>query len=109
MVSIYDKYERNPKSKAFYRSKEWKRMRKYIFNRDNGLCQRCLSNNRITPGDVVHHKVELLDGDKGWDLRLTESNLITLCHADHNQIHKEKYSTVREGLTFDAEGNLIQK
>ena len=108
-MSMYDKYERNPKAKAFYKTKEWKRLREYVFNRDNGLCQECLANGNIKPGDVVHHKVEILDGKRGWDLRLTESNLITWCHTCHNSHHKSKYSSIREGFLFDSEGNLVRK
>jgi len=107
-INTYDQYKRNPKATAFYRSKAWKKVREQIFKRDHGLCQECLKSDTYTPGDVVHHKRELLDGEKGWQLRLTPSNLEVLCHGCHSRIHKEKYSPVRVGYGFDAEGNFIQ-
>ena len=106
-MSQYDKYKRNPKAKKFYASKEWKRMRDYVFKRDNMLCQMCYEKDIVTPGDVVHHIVELLDGHKGWELRLTASNLTTLCHSCHNEIHKQKHSALRNDVAFDKDGNLI--
>lgn len=84
----YDKSKRNQKAKRFYASADWQKMKQIIFNRDNGLCQQCLDNDEIVAGEVVHHKVELLDGKRGWELRLEPSNLITLCHSCHNKIHK---------------------
>jgi len=69
-----------------------------------------MSKGLIVAGDVVHHKVELLDGEEGWRLRLDADNLTTLCHKCHNNIHKSKHDNepVREGFGFDVDGNLIE-
>jgi 5-methylcytosine-specific restriction enzyme A len=108
-MSKFDKYKRNSKAEKFYNSKLWRKTRDIVFTRDTGLCQSCLKRNKMVSGDVVHHKVELLDGEKGWSLRLDHSNLITLCHDCHNGIHKTKYSRTREDVMFDNEGNLVRK
>lgn len=112
MSNFYDRFKRNDKSKQFYSSKEWKKMRAYIFKRDMGLCQMCLEKGEIeiVNGDVVHHKIELLDGEKGWRLRLDPENLITICHQCHNNIHKGNDEPVlRYDVMFDDEGNLVRK
>ncbi|MEL3973057.1 HNH endonuclease signature motif containing protein [Rossellomorea oryzaecorticis] len=108
-MSKFDKYKRDSKAEKFYNSKAWRKTRNIVFQRDTGLCQDCLKRDKIVSGDVVHHKVELLDGEKGWALRLDHSNLITLCHDCHNSIHKNKFVPVREDVMFDSEGNLIRR
>ena len=111
MSNYYDKYKRNSKATAFYKSSQWIKLRSYIFNvRDTGLCQMCLDKGSVVTGDVVHHKVELLDGEKGWNLRLDANNLITICHDCHNKIHKSSKDNepIREGFAFDEDGNLVQ-
>lgn len=105
----YNTYKRNPKARNFYNSLEWRKMRAYIFKRDTGLCQKCLEDNKITKGDVVHHKVELLDGETGWNKRLDPNNLITLCHEHHNIIHKTNGDVLNEGLMFDSNGFVVKK
>jgi len=49
--------------------------------RDYYLCQECLENKVIKAYDVVHHIKPLKDYSK---LSLTESNLVSLCHACHS-------------------------
>jgi 5-methylcytosine-specific restriction endonuclease McrA len=48
-------------ARDFYSSKQWRRVRAYIFRRDSGLCVRCLSI-----GEVVHH-ITLLTPDNIGD------------------------------------------
>ncbi|MCM3730060.1 HNH endonuclease [Fictibacillus nanhaiensis] len=79
---LYDLYARDEKSAKFYKSKEWIKLRTVAFQRDNGLCQDCLEEKKIKPGDVVDHIIEIKDN---WDLRLDISNLKTLCHRHHNE------------------------
>ncbi|MGE7828978.1 HNH endonuclease [Paenibacillus sp. NPDC093718] len=78
---LYDQYVRDPRSTQFYRSTQWKKLREVAFRRDNGLCQDCLDEKRFTKGDVVDHQVPI---KVDWSLRLTLSNLRTLCHRHHN-------------------------
>lgn len=63
---------------------KWEKIRERILRRDNGLCQECLRNGRVTP--VGHkpftaycdHIVPKAEG--GTD---DDSNLQTLCRACH--------------------------
>jgi len=98
----YDKYLRDPRAKAFYHSAAWMRMRELILARDHGLCQECLRQGRYTPATAVHHKQELLER---WDLRLDPDNLESLCDECHNRMRAG--ASTADGLTFDADGNLV--
>lgn len=94
-------------SKAFYKSKAWKKLREYIFSRDNGLCQDCLKDGKITPGEEVHH-IEFLTPTNinNPDITLGENNLILLCKSCHHNRHNKRKST-REGFKFNERGELI--
>lgn len=56
----------------FYKSKQWRRVRKQVLLRDKYMCQECLRNGIVKSIDskerfFVHHIVELKDD---WELRL---------------------------------------
>ncbi|MFD2681205.1 HNH endonuclease [Bacillus seohaeanensis] len=81
---------RDEKYTTFYKSKEWRTVRSIVFKRDLGLCQIHLKeHNQLVSGSIVHHLVELRDGQKGWELRVEPSNLQTVCQACHNKIHSK--------------------
>lgn len=75
------------KKKSFYKSKEWKAKRKEILKRDNKECQKCKSRGKYYKAETVHHIKHLKEHP---ELALTDSNLISLCYACHNQEHPEK-------------------
>lgn len=52
-----------------------------IFKRDNNLCQKCLSEGKITPAVDAHH---IIHKDKGF-LRYRIENGVALCRACHDQ------------------------
>lgn len=81
----YNKHVRDQKAKEFYNSVEWRRAREAAIARDNGLCQHCLKDKRITPAYMVHHIVSLKED---WSLRLKLDNLVSICNPCHNKIHK---------------------
>lgn len=91
-------------SKAFYRSKAWKKTRAYIFLRDMGLCVRCGK-----PGEIVHHKIHLSPKNiDNPDITLNVDNLETLCRECHAIEHEGELCTDR-ALMFDSEGNIIER
>lgn len=96
-------------AKGFYRSKEWKKIREYIFERDKGLCQDCLNNTgELTPGKEVHHKIFLTpENMNDTNITLGEDNLILLCKECHHRRHINRKST-RDGLQFNSMGELVQ-
>ena len=82
----YYKKRYDRKEDIFRSSYDWQRKRTYILKRDKYLCQACLHNltgtvcRLTTEGLSVHH-IRPLRTD--FDLRLDDSNLITLCHTHH--------------------------
>ena len=66
-------------TKAFYLSKEWRRLRKEIYERDNWICQ----NNKCKKkgGELhAHHKIPVGKCRDPFD----KSNIITLCRKCHS-------------------------
>ncbi len=79
---LYDKYKRDKDSTAFYKSKPWCIKRREALIRDKGLCQHCLKAKRIKQAEMVDHIIPIKED---WSLRLTLSNLQSLCNACHNK------------------------
>lgn len=95
-------------SKSFYKSKAWKETRRYVYIRDKGLCQDCLSKGIITPGKEVHHMQHLTpDNMNDTNVTLGENNLRLLCKECHHKRHDKKES-VEKGLAFNEYGELIK-
>ena len=91
-------------AKAFYLSKEWRRARAYVFNRDTGLCVRCGAL-----GEIVHHKEHLTpENISNPEIALSEDNLELLCRECHALAHAGELAT-DSGLTFDDEGNVVKR
>lgn|SRR5690554_4519877 len=96
--------EHTAEAKKFYKSTAWKKCRESYIAKVHGLCERCGS-----PGKIVHHKIYInSENINDPNVTLNHSNLEYLCQVCHNKEHFEKYSPIREGLTFDDEGNLIE-
>ncbi len=90
-------------SNKFYKSKEWKNTREYIYNKYHGLCVEC-----GVPGEEVHH-IEWLSPDNinNPEITLGEDNLVLLCRGCHMNKHRKKEVT-KSGLVFNENGELIK-
>ncbi len=98
-------------SKSFYNSKAWKECRKAYIQSVTGLCETCLEKGRIEPGKILHHKTMLTPQNINDPyITLNWDNLIYECQDCHNQEGhgKEKKELLREGLMFDANGDLVK-
>jgi 5-methylcytosine-specific restriction enzyme A len=84
---LYKSHRDDKYIQAFYKSKEWERARKARLIMDNGLCQDCLRQGKITIATIVHH---IVPAKVNWLLRLVLSNLMSLCDACHNKAHGKK-------------------
>lgn len=73
---------------AFRGSKSWQRMRETIRARDRSLCRWCLAHGTLTCSGLSVHHIEPLA--EAWELRLEESNLITLCGQCHEMAEAGK-------------------
>ena len=81
----------------FYGTDAWKRARGRALERDRYSCVECRkAGRRITlenglrvpvPAEMVHHIQSIQERP---DLRLTLSNLISLCNSCHAEAHPEK-------------------
>lgn len=80
----YDQTTRDPQVTAFYKSAAWEAARKQVLIRDHGLCQPCWKDGRLAYADLVHHIEEV---KVNWGRRLDLANLVSICHACHNQTH----------------------
>lgn len=91
-------------AKAFYLSKEWRRVRAYVLARDAGLCVRCGAI-----GEIVHHKQHLTpENISDPAITLGEENLELLCRDCHTLAHAAQ-PVVADGLTFDENGNIVKR
>lgn len=76
---LYDEFKRDTKRTSFYQSKQWERMREYVFNRDFG---QCAITGRIDKTIIVDHIIPLkVDESKALD----ENNLWLLSLPIHNE------------------------
>lgn len=83
MARHYNQYQRDPEINKRY-DKAWKRIRdRYI--KDHPLCEECMKDGRLTPAEIVHHKVELSEGGTH-----NRDNLCSLCKHHHSSLHLAK-------------------
>lgn len=76
-------------AKKFYKSKSWADVRALVWQRDKGLCQRCLSKGIIKEANTIHHIVPItLENISDPEITLNPDNLTTLCHDCHAAVHK---------------------
>lgn len=92
-------------AKAFYQSSAWKRARKNVIARSNGLCERCMAAGIYKPGVIVHHKEYITPGNiNDANITLNLDNLEYICEDCHNKEHKAKTNT---RYRFDTDGRLL--
>lgn len=104
---------------SFYKSKAWNRVRLNIWRKQYCLCNRCgrsvyvdgiseyIPKEKRLKG-IVHHKIHLNENNVLDDnITLNEDNLEGLCIDCHNKEHNDP-GILRNGYSFDEEGNLIK-
>lgn len=80
--------------KSFYDSPEWRKKRRAVLKAAHYECANCLYKyGRYGRATTVHHIKHL---DQYPELALTDSNLMPLCSACHNEMHPEKQYKQRE-------------
>lgn len=91
-----------PKVEAFYHTKEWKKAKEDVLQRDHHLCVLCGK-----PGFIVHH-IKPLTEDNVSDpsISLSSDNLETLCEACHNTIHFG-HKRPKKRCRFDQFGRIM--
>ncbi|KAA0944163.1 HNH endonuclease [Sporosarcina sp. ANT_H38] len=96
--------EHTTEAKRLYKSAAWRRCRTSYIQSVFGLCERC-----EMPGLIVHHKIYINSSNvNNPSVTLNHDNLEYLCQTCHNNEHFGKVAVVREGLSFDSDGNLVE-
>ena len=87
---IYDKNQRDKRSREFYTGKEWLKKREEILLLDDGIdVYLFMTKGKIVAADTVHHIIPLKDD---WEKRFSDENLMSLNHDTHSMI-EQKYKT----------------
>lgn len=73
-----------------YNNTSWKKLRD-TYIKQNPLCELCLIDGKVTPATSVHHtKSPFKNGSVNWNLLLDYSNLKSVCHKCHADIHNQQ-------------------
>ena len=86
-------------------SKEWKVLRRKKLT-DSPVCECCESHDRVTIATEVHHitPVESVSSESQMRrLMFNYSNLMSVCHACHSDIHRQMFSHTRSAIKANNE------
>lgn len=92
-------YKHDDKSAVYYNSSAWHSLRNEYYVK-HPLCECCMSHDRVTVADHVHHCKPFLTGisdSERWQLLLDEHNLMSVCTACHSALHNKAH---KYGLKF---------
>lgn len=93
-----------PFAERFYKSQAWKKTAAAYAKSKQNLCELCKQEGRITPGEIVHHKIELTpENINNPDITLSANNLQLVCREHHAQIHDKRKRRYR----IDELGRVI--
>lgn len=88
---------------SFYESVKWRKCRDSYAASKYYVCERCGK-----AGTIVHHKIYITPANiNDPNITLNWDNLELLCAACHNKEHKSSDDCLRDGLKFNANGDLI--
>ena len=82
-------YKHDDKSAEYYNSNAWHSLRNEYYAK-HPLCECCLSHDRVTAADHVHHKLIWLSQpteELRWQVLLDEGNLMSVCAKCHTALH----------------------
>lgn len=90
-------------AQGFYKNKAWQRCRDAYTASVGGLCEECLRENKITAGEIVHHKIHLTpDNINDPAVSLNWDNLELVCRSCHLKLHGN-----RKRYFVDPAGRVI--
>jgi len=89
---------------VIYKTRQWRKVRDYVWKRDKGLCQTCLKRGVINGADIVHHIIHI-DKNNVTDesITLNPDNLVSLCRDCHAKEHSTGKRYVVDEMGFVRE------
>lgn len=86
-------------NQQFYRSAEWKKIRRDVIIRDNG-CDLGMPGHEIYGRIIIHHLNPISEDEllHGYDSIINPNNLICVSIETHNAIHYGDSSLIPRGL-----------
>lgn len=84
-------------ARSFYKSQAWKTCRAAYARKKHYLCEDCLLRGIYTPGEIVHHIIEITpDNINDPRVTLNQDNLRLVCRKCHGEAH----SPVKQGRRY---------
>jgi len=97
-------------AKSLYQSTAWISTRNAYFKSKQGLCERCLKQNKIVVGEIVHHKEYITPQNiNNPDITLNWNNLELVCRECHKKEHDGNLQSISEGLIFNENGDIVNE
>ena len=88
-------------AKQFYSSKAWQDCRNSYAASKGHLCEDCLKRGLYTPGEIVHHIIQITPTNiNNPEVVLNFDNLRLVCrdcHAEEHKAHKRRYKIDKDG------------
>lgn len=101
----YDRYQRDRKSKQYYSSKEWIRIREEVLDLDEGIdVYLFMTEGKVVAADTVHHIIPLKEG---WEQRSNIENLMSLHHDTHSVI-EQRYKKEKDFIQKELKKMLLK-
>ena len=90
---------RDKRYQKLLNSKRWAEVKRFVWQRAGGLCERCKLEGFITAGVDCHHKVPVESAKPEEEMRrlaYNVNNIELLCIPCHIKTHQEMYSHTKE-------------
>ena len=94
----YEQHGRDSHHSKRY-GRNWQAIRK-AYVHTHPLCERCMKAGRYVPVEEVHHIKPLADGGTN-----DATNLVSLCHKCHAEIHAEMGTRSHNETVYSYEGD----
>ena len=102
---------RDKRYQKLLNSKRWWEIKRVVWRRAGGLCERCKEEGYIVPGKDCHHIVPVESARTEQEmerLAYDVNNIKLLCIPCHVKTHKEMASHKKEGVKANAERRLAR-
>ena len=96
-----------PFAEKFYKSTNWQTCREAYARSVKYLCEDCLGNGLIVPGEIVHHVTEITpENIDDPEITMNFNNLRMVCRDCHAKHHGAKQG---QRYTILSDGTVIPK